>query len=366
MGTALALARRGLGKTSPNPAVGALIVKRGKIIARGWHRRAGLPHAEVEAIEKAGRSARGARGAGGATGADLYVTLEPCCRHGRTPPCTDAIISAGIKRVFVGMKDPNPLVRGRGIRALKRAGIEVRTGILEAECRTLNEAYIKYITTRRPFVILKLAATLDGRIATKTGESRWITGTEARRFVQEMRARADAVMVGSGTVVKDDPRLTARITGVKSPARVVVDTDFKTPLSAKVFGSRGGYTWGKVLLFTTARAPKRKIKGAEERGAEVIVLPGTKDGVSLKRVMAELGKREVTSVVMEGGSTLAASAVRHGVVHKVIYFLSPMLLGGDAVASIAGLGIKTLGKGIRFRQVSIKRFGRDIMVEGYL
>jgi diaminohydroxyphosphoribosylaminopyrimidine deaminase/5-amino-6-(5-phosphoribosylamino)uracil reductase len=350
---ALGLARRGFSYTSPNPVVGAVVVKGGKIIARGWHRRAGLAHAEAEAIKKAGRRARGA---------DLYVTLEPCCHHGRTPPCTASIIAAGIRRVFIGMKDPNPQVKGRGIRELKRAGMEVRTGFLEKRCRTLNEAYIKYITTGRPFVTLKLAATLDGRIATKTGESRWITGIEARRYVHRMRTRADAVMVGSGTVIKDNPRLTARLSRGKSPVRVVVDTEFKTPLSSRVFSSRGG----RVLVFTTEKASKRKIKSARDKGAEVIVVQGAADGVSLKRAMAELGRREVTSLIVEGGSTLAASAVKQGVVDKIFYFISPMILGGDGLPSIAALGIKNLGKGIKLSEISIKRLGRDIMVEGYI
>jgi diaminohydroxyphosphoribosylaminopyrimidine deaminase/5-amino-6-(5-phosphoribosylamino)uracil reductase len=240
--------------------------------------------------------------------------------------------------------------------------MEVRTGFLEKRCRKLNEAYIKYITTGRPFVTLKLASTLDGRIATKTGESRWITGIEARRYVHRMRTMADAVMVGSGTVMKDDPRLTVRLSRGKSPVRVIVDTEFKTPLTSRVFGSTGG----RVLIFTTKKALKRKIKRARDKGAEVIVVQGAADGVSLKRVMAELGRREVTSLIVEGGSTLAASAVRQGVVDKVFYFISPLILGADAHPSIAALGIKNLGKGIKLSDVSTKRLGRDIMVEGYL
>jgi diaminohydroxyphosphoribosylaminopyrimidine deaminase/5-amino-6-(5-phosphoribosylamino)uracil reductase len=357
MRAALGLAGRGLGHTSPNPAVGAVVVKGDKVIARGWHRRAGLPHAEVQALRKAARRARGA---------DLYVTLEPCCHLGRTPPCTKEIIGAGLKRVFIGILDPNPRVKGKGIRELKRAGIEVRTGFLEDSCRTLNEAYIKYITTGSPFVTLKLAATIDGRIATSTGESRWITGVESRRLVHSMRSQADAVMVGSGTVIKDDPELTVRLSKGKSPLRVIVDTELKTPLSARVLSSSGG----RVLIFVTKRAARGKIKKLEERGAEVIVVPfiggGSGSGLSLRRVMEELGKREVTSLMVEGGSTLAASAIKQGVVDKVCFFISPMILGGDALPSIAALGIKNLGKGVKLGGVKTKRLGRDIMVEGYL
>jgi diaminohydroxyphosphoribosylaminopyrimidine deaminase/5-amino-6-(5-phosphoribosylamino)uracil reductase len=353
MKTALGLARRGIGYTSPNPAVGALVVKGNKVIARGWHRRAGLPHAEALALKRAGRRAKGA---------DLYITLEPCPHHGRTPPCTARIIEAGVKRAFIGTIDPNPRVRGKGIKELKRAGIEVRTGIIDESCRTLNEAYIKYITTGSPFVTLKLATTVDGRIATSKGESRWITGVESRRLVHRMRSQVDAVMVGSGTALKDDPELTVRLAKGKNPIRVIVDEDLKTPLRARVFAATGG----RVLIFTTTKAVKSKIKKVEAKGAEVIRVPRARRGVSLKRVIEELGKREIQSLMVEGGSSLAASALREGVVDKVTIFMSPMILGGDALPSVAALGIKSLGKGIKLRAFAAKSLGRDILIEGYL
>ncbi|MEE9613844.1 MAG: bifunctional diaminohydroxyphosphoribosylaminopyrimidine deaminase/5-amino-6-(5-phosphoribosylamino)uracil reductase RibD, partial [Thermodesulfobacteriota bacterium] len=228
MRAALSLAKKGLGRTSPNPAVGAVVVKGKKIVARGYHRKAGLAHAEVEALDRAGRKS---------SGADLYVTLEPCCHHGRTPPCTDAIIEARIKRVFVGMKDPNPGVRGRGIKKLMAAGITVVTGMLESDCRTLNEPYTKHVTTGIPYVILKLAMSLDGRIATGGGESKWITGPEARNYVHKLRNTVDCVMVGSGTAVRDDPRLTVRFSNGRNPARAVVDTKLVTPPGARIFSS---------------------------------------------------------------------------------------------------------------------------------
>jgi diaminohydroxyphosphoribosylaminopyrimidine deaminase/5-amino-6-(5-phosphoribosylamino)uracil reductase len=352
MNAAVKLARRGVGLTSPNPAVGALVVKGGIIIGSGWHRRAGLPHAELLALDEAGPRSRGA---------DMYVTLEPCRHQGKTPPCTRAIIGAGIKRVFVGMRDPNPLVNGRGMTELRRAGVVVASGVLSDRCRALNEPYIKHITTGLPFVTLKLAMTLDGRIAAGSGESKWISGSESRRLVHRMRSRVDAVMVGSGTVVKDDPRLTVR--GIKDlrggPLKVVVDSSLKIPPGARVFKK------GPLVIFTSPRAKKARITWAEAAGAEVAVLPSTKEGISLKRVLRALGKRGVTSVMIEGGSTLAASIVRHSLADRIQFFLSPHLLGGDAVAAIGELGVKGLNKAAKLKRITTKRINGDILVEGF-
>ncbi|MBI5598970.1 MAG: bifunctional diaminohydroxyphosphoribosylaminopyrimidine deaminase/5-amino-6-(5-phosphoribosylamino)uracil reductase RibD [Deltaproteobacteria bacterium] len=375
MRLALNLARKGLGSTSPNPAVGSLVVKEREIVGRGWHRKAGLPHAEVIALNEAG---------GRAKGADLYVTLEPCVHYGRTPPCVEAVIKSGVKRVFIGCIDPNPVVAGRGIKKLKRAGIKAASGILEKECRSLNEAYLKYITTGLPFVLLKLASSLDGRIATKGGESKWITSLPARRYVHRIRSIVDCVMVGSGTVIKDNPGLTVRLVKGRNPARAVVDSGLKIPLSAiffsptgvrnlsRPFGERVGGApirrmgRGKIFVFTTGKADRRKIKLIEEKGAEVITVPATKDGVSLKRVLKELGKREVTSVMLEGGARLSAGALKEGVVDKVVFMIAPKIIGGDGVPSIGALGIKGIKKAFKIRDMKTKRVGEDIMVEGYV
>ncbi len=351
MRAALSLAKKGLGLTSPNPSVGAVVVKSGKVIARGYHKKAGLPHAEVEAL----RSAKGAKGA------TLYVTLEPCCHFGRTPPCTDAIIRSGVRKVVIGADDPNPKVAGKGIRKLKSAGIEVTTGVLEEECRAINEAYNKYIRTGSPFVTLKSASSLDGRIATSKGESKWITGIEARRLVHRIRSLNDAIMAGSGTVLKDDPGLTVRLVKGKNPVRIILDSTFRMPLSAKVF--KGG---GRLIVFTTRKAGKGKIEEARKLGAEVIVVPASKDGVDIRFVLKELGKREVTSVLAEGGGRLTASLLKEGLIDKAVIFLSPIFLGGDSLPSVGGLNIRRLKDAPALKGIKTTKAGRDILVEGYL
>ena len=384
MRAALRLAKKGLGRTSPNPCVGAVVVRGGNIIGRGWHKKAGLPHAEVIALNMAGDRARGA---------DLYVTLEPCTHLGRTPPCVDAIIRAGVKRVFIGCKDPNPRVKGKGIRKLERAGIKVASGILKEELLSINEAYEKYITTGLPFVILKLATTLDGKIATKTGESKWITSIDARRYVHRLRSIVDCVMVGSATVIRDNPSLTVRLTRGRNPARAVVDSQLKIPLDSNFFSGTGNLPlretsshllplpageracpgldpWegvrGKIFVFTTVNANKKKIKLIEEKGAGVIVVPSAKEGVSLKAVMREFGKREITSVMIEGGARLSAWALTQGVVDKVVFFIAPLILGGEGVSSVGDLGVMRLEKAFKIKDIKTKRVGGDIMVEGYV
>lgn len=351
MRAAIVLARKGVGSTSPNPAVGAVIVRDGKIVARGYHRKAGLPHAEAEALRVAGPAAKGAA---------LYVTLEPCCNWGRTPPCTEAIVRSGIKKVVVGMTDPNPRVSGMGARALRAAGIEVLSGVLEDECGRINEGYIKHITTGLPFVTLKLASTLDGRIATSKGESKWITGPEARGYVHRLRAINDAVMVGVSTVLKDDPELTVRLARGRDPARVVLDSTLRVPLSAKVFKEGA-----RLLIFTTAGAGRAKASMAEDRGAEVITVPGSGDGVDIKRVLKELGKRGVTSVLVEGGGRVAASLMKKGLADKLVLFISPMALGSDAMPSIGPLNIKRLKDAPRLDRMTSRKIGTDIVLEGY-
>ena len=355
MRLAIRLALKGEGLTSPNPMVGSVVVSRGgRELGRGFHERAGQAHAEINALKRAGKKAKGAI---------LYITLEPCVHHGRTPPCVDSIIEAGIKRVVVGVKDPNPLVAGRGIRKLRRAGIEVVTGVLAAQCERLNEGFNKFITTGMPFVVLKLASTLDGRIATNSGESKWITGTESRLEVHRMRAGVDAVMVGSGTAVKDDPGLNVRgIKGASQPVRVVIDSRFKTPLNAKIFRGRGG----KVIIYTSKRAGVKKIQEASALGATVVVLPNTKDGVSIKRAMRDLAKRGITSVMIEGGSRLAASALKASVVDRLTLFVAPKLIGGDGLPMIGALKIAKLKSAQELKEMKVRRIGADIMIEGRL
>lgn len=368
MQRALILARKGIGHTSPNPAVGAVLAKEGRILGEGYHRKAGQPHAEVEAIE----NARGAL-----AGSTLYVTLEPCCHHGRTPPCTEAIIAAGIKKVVVGALDPNPKVAGSGIEALRAAGVEVTQGVMGPECGALNEAYNKHIVTGLPFVILKLATTLDGRTASITGNSRWVTGINARRFVHRMRAFSDAVLVGSSTVAADDPELTVRHVRGRNPLRVVVDSELVISLKARLFdglgpGRGGGAAGGKrgkgpeLLIFTTRAANNEKVRLVRQRGAEVIYVRRSPEGVDLGKVLAELGRRGIVSLLVEGGGTLAASLLKAGLIDKVIQFIAPSYMGGDGLPSVAGLGVRDAAAVLRLGDVKTRRVGEDILVEGYL
>ncbi len=354
MRAALRLALKGAGLTSPNPAVGAVLVKDGRVISMGYHRKAGLPHAEVEALNALREDV---------SGATLYVTLEPCCHWGRTPPCTDAVVNAGIGKVVVGARDPNPRVAGKGIRALKAAGVEVISGVLEAECREINAAYVKYITMKAPLVTLKLASSLDGRIAAPDGESRWITGSVSRAFVHRLRTLADAVMVGSATVLKDDPLLTVRSVKGKNPRRVVLDSSFRIPLDAKVL-KRNDADKGPPIVFTTAAASGAKVKKAVKAGVHVIKVPAAKEGVDIRKVLNELGKLEVTSLLVEGGGRVAASFLKAKAVDRLILFLSPVFLGGDAVPSIGPLELKALKASPRLKRLSTRSMGDDILIEG--
>lgn len=355
MRQAIALAKKGIGLTSPNPAVGAVVVRGGAVISKGFHRKAGLAHAERAAIERIKKINKDST---------LYVTLEPCCHYGRTPPCTDLIIGSGIKSVVIGAVDPNPKVRGKGIRALRRAGIQVTTGVLKEECGALNEQYEKHITTGLPFVALKLACTLDGKIATKTGESRWITGIEARRFAHRLRSVYDAVMVGSNTVLKDDPELTVRHIRGRNPKRIVLDSLLSTPLDARVFDNIGNDGGDELIIFTTSRAKAKNISRAREKGATVIIAPGAENGLSLGHVLKELGRFGVTGVLVEGGATLAAAFLKQGLVDRLMICVSPMIIGSDGVSSVGALGIERLKQAIRPKALSVKRLGADILFNG--
>lgn len=353
MARALVLAGRGLGRTHPNPAVGAVLVKGSRVIGEGYHRRAGGPHAEVAALRNA---------SGSTAGATLYVTLEPCPHFGRTPPCVDAILEARIARVVVGTRDPNPKVRGRGLRRLRDAGVRVATGVLESECRRLLSGYRTWVRQRRPMVVLKLAASLDGRIATLTGASRWITGRQARRRSHEMRNRLDAVMVGAGTVRADDPRLTCRIPGGRDPIRVVVDGRLSvSPRCRMLRTTSRAPTW----ITTSQSAPQRRAALLERAGAEVIRLRGGTT-LHLKEVLRELGRRGVTSVLIEGGATLAAAALREKVVDRLVLFLAPIMIGGDGVPAVAALGTRSVARAIHLRNLRLDREGDDVVIEASL
>ncbi len=357
MKMAIDLALKGKGRTSPNPVVGAVLVKDGEVVGAGYHKMAGMPHAEIEAIRNSG---------GKAEGADLYVNLEPCSTFGRTPPCCDALIESGIKRVFVGMKDPNPRVSGKGIEKLKNTGIETVVGILEKKSKQVNEIFAKFITTRKPFVILKSAASLDGKIAVPTGHSKWITGEQARNKVHEIRDEVDAIMVGVNTVIMDDPQLTVRLQGkeTKNPLRIVLDSDLKIPENSKVLQVDENT---RTILAATDRAPAKKAKRLESKGIKVIY-PGEKDGkVNLKALMAALGEMEITSVLVEGGSTINASALRSGIVDKIIFFYAPIIIGGVDSLPMFGLeGAEKVDDAVRIEDLEIFRVGEDIMVTGYV
>ncbi len=350
MRLALRLARRGLGRSSPNPPVGAVVVAGQTVVGRGHHRRAGLPHAEVEALRAAGRRARGAT---------LYVTLEPCAHHGRTPPCVDAVIAAGVRHVVIGAHDPNPSVPGNGRARLRAAGINVTSGVEQAACDELIAAFRKHITTGRPLVTLKLAASLDGRIATASGESRWITGEESRRYVHRLRDEHDAILVGAETVIRDDPELTCRLRGGRNPLRVILDGGLRLPLAARVLtNTRAAAT----LVVTGQHASAAKIRQIEARGAEVVRLPAKAGQVSLLRLMRVLGQRGIMSVLIEGGATVAAAALAARVVDRLRIFYAPKLIGGDGRPMLGPLGVRRLAQAPRLGPLRVKRLAADVLL----
>ena len=361
MKRALSLAAKGKGRTNPNPMVGAVIVKQGHVVGEAYHQQFGEPHAEILALHRAGPRARGGV---------LYVTLEPCCHtKKRTPPCVPLLIQSGLARVCVAMIDPNPQVNGRGIHALKQAGLPVSVGVLEAEARHLNEVYGHWMTTGRPFVVLKGAMTVDGKIATATGESRWITGERARQDAHRLRSQVDAIMVGVGTVMADDPELSARGNKTmtrtrigRQPVRVVLDSRLRIPLQAKILRWVGEQP---TILCTTAEAPSQKIQLLRERGIQVWELPSHAGMVSLKACLSCLGRGGLTSILLEGGTRLNASALQQGFVNQVRLYMAPMLLGGqDAQGLIGGLSPKKLDRAWSLADVQLKKLGKDWLVTG--
>lgn len=355
MRLACRLARKAAGRTSPNPIVGAVLVRDGKIVGKGYHRFAGGDHAEIAALKQAGAKAKGAT---------LYITLEPCSHQGRTPPCAQALIHAGIKEVVAGTKDSNPLVAGRGFLQLRRAGIRVRVGLLEVECRELIEAFAKFITKRLPFVTLKLAATLDGKIAAATGDARWISGAESRKTVHRLRGEVDALLVGSATVRVDDPQMTCRIAGGRNPRRVVLDSRLRLALAAKILHQPDPE---KTIVATAIDAPAKKVRAIEALGAQVWRLPiNSKGRIAWRPLLRKLARAGIVSVMIEGGAAVAASALTDKVVDKVLFFYAPKIIGGDARVMIDGLNLRRIRHAISLKRIVIKRCGDDLMVSGYL
>lgn len=360
MRLALRLARRASGRTFPNPPVGAVVVRGGRVIGRGFTRPAGGPHAEVVAID----AARRRHGDAALRGAWLAVTLEPCAHEGRTAPCADLVARVGISRVFVGHVDPHASVSGRGVRILRRAGIDVSVGLLEEVCRAQHRGFLSVCERGRPFVLLKLASTLDGRIATASGESRWITGAAARATVHALRARVDAVLVGSETALRDDPRLTARRGAriVHRPTRVLVDSALRVPPSAKLHADDGAGS--SVLCGRAARATRRR--ALERRGVRVLEVPGRPGGLDLRRALARLAREGLTEILVEGGGRLAAALLRAGLVDELHWFTAPRLLGGDGREALGPLGLRSLAGSPVLGDVCVRRLGDDLYVSGSL
>lgn len=347
MAHALRLAERGLETTTPNPRVGCVIVRDGVICAEGWHERAGEPHAEVVALTRAGAAARGAT---------LAVNLEPCAHHGRTPPCVDAIIGAGIKRVVAAMQDPNPLVAGKGLHALRAAGIDVLTGVLENEARELNIGFISRFERLRPWTRLKVAASVDGKTALNNGQSQWITSEAARRDAHRWRARSCAVMTGVGTLIEDDPRLTVRhVPAARQPVKVLVDSRLQAPPRAKIFQE------GSALVFC-AHENQEKIGALRERGAQVIVLPDSGGKVDLPAMMRELARREINEVLVETGTKLNGSLLRAGVVDELIFYLAPTVLGHEARGMFALPEMTALSERLELTFADVRQIGPDLRI----
>lgn len=355
MAAALREARRAEGRTLPNPPVGAVLALGDRVLARGYHHRAGAPHAEIEVLRKVGAPPRAAT---------LYVTLEPCAHHGRTPPCTDAILAAGVQRVVVGTRDPHPHTDGRGLAVLQAAGVDVQVGVMEEACRELIQGFASVSERGRPYVVLKVAATLDGRIATRTGHSRWITAEPARRAVHRLRDRLDAILVGAGTVRTDDPHLTCRVPRGRDPIRVVLSASLDLPIDAKLFGPPGMPGWPTAIVVTTQRAPARRMRALEARGAEVMRVRGG-GRVEVGALLEALAGRGITSILVEGGSEVTASFLEGGWVDEVYWFVGPKIVGGaQAVPAVAGVGAARMDDAWSLDPVRVSRFGPDLLFRG--
>ncbi|MCM8792090.1 MAG: bifunctional diaminohydroxyphosphoribosylaminopyrimidine deaminase/5-amino-6-(5-phosphoribosylamino)uracil reductase RibD [Candidatus Omnitrophica bacterium] len=353
MKKAIKLALKAKGQTSPNPMVGALIVKGGRIIAEGYHKKAGLPHAEVVALEKAGSKAKGAT---------LYVTLEPCVHFGRTPPCVYRIIESRIKRVVIGMIDPNPLNNGKGIAILERHGVKVEVGFLEEEIKKMNESFIKYITTRLPFVVVKVGQSLDGKIATFSGDSHWITSDFSRKFAHRLRADFDAIMVGVNTILRDNPHLNSPYIK-KQPKIIVVDSHLSTPQDALIFNNP------QVILVTLPSQVGQETDNRRllSKKATILEVKEKVGQVNLKDMLKKLASKGITSILVEGGGTLIGSLFDERLVDKVMFFISPKIIGGkNAIDSVMGRGVERVDRAFKLKNVTMKRLGEDFLIEGYI
>ncbi len=352
------LARKGTGKVSPNPLVGAILIRNGTVVGSGYHQKAGTPHAEIHAIHQAGKRAEGGT---------LYLNLEPCCHtEKKTPPCTEAILKSGIRKVVIAMRDPNPKVNGKGLGILKKRGIEVQEGVSKEEAEVLNEIFTHYIKTALPFVALKVAATLDGKIANSAGLSKWITGETSREFGHHLRNQYDAILVGKGTVLADNPELTTRlpIRSKRNPVRIIVDEDLTLPLTSKVFHLRPG---DRVIVATTERGGKARKKRLEQKGITVIQTATKGNGVNLSSLLKRLGKMEMSSVLIEGGSGINGSAIRENLVNKVYYLTALKFMGGtDSISAIGGPSPSRLSGLPTLKGARIRRLEEDLLIEGYL
>jgi diaminohydroxyphosphoribosylaminopyrimidine deaminase/5-amino-6-(5-phosphoribosylamino)uracil reductase len=353
MKKAIELAKKGVGCVNPNPLVGAVVVKNGRTIGQGYHEHFGGPHAEVNAIESARDDL---------TDATIYVTLEPCSHFGKTPPCVDVIIRSGFKRVVIGMEDPNPLVSGRGIRKLLEAGIEVTVGVMEKAVSEMNRVFIHFIQKRLPYVTMKTAMTLDGKIATGTGDSKWISCGASREKVHEMRHAAMGIMVGIGTVLADNPRLTTRLKAGKGrdPVRIIVDSKGRIPLDSIIINQKSD---AKTIIATTQLATKGKIESLNQMGVEVIITPLRDNRVNLKNLMEQLGHMGIDSILLEGGSTLNWSAIDEGIVDEVVSFINPKIIGGvNAKTPVGGAGYSKVSEGMVFENMTVESIGTDLMI----
>ena len=356
MWMALDLARKACGKTNPNPMVGAVLVKDGEVVGTGFHHRAGEPHAEIIALNEAGEKARGAT---------LYTNLEPCSHFGRTPPCTEALIEAGIRKVVMATSDPNPVVAGNGAAKLEQAGIKVKEGVLEEKAKRLNEVFFKYIVSGTPFVVAKTAMTMDGKIATYTGKSRWITGKKSRNFVHRLRAMCDGIMVGINTIMQDNPRLDVRLEDETEshPIRIIVDSTGKLPHDSAVVNTASKQ---KTILATTDRAPEEKLALLRSRGVDVLVLPSQNEKVDLHALMLALGQQGVSIIMAEGGGTLNYSLLELNLIDKLYCFIAPLLFGGkDAPTPLEGAGIMEPDQAWIVENMEIKQLENDLLIIGY-
>lgn len=354
MNLALELAATAKGKTNPNPLVGAIIVKDGMVVGSGLHRKAGEPHAEVHAFRMAGEHAKDAT---------LYVTLEPCSHYGKTPPCAELVKNSGVRRVVIAMKDPNPLVAGRGIKILKEAGIEIEVGIMEQEARLLNERFIHNMVTSTPFIISKVAMTLDGKLAAYNGHSKWVTGSEARESVHHLRDETDAIMVGIGTVLADNPQLTTRLPeGGKNPIRIILDSNLRIPVDANLTDTTEAQTW----IVTGEEADQNKLALLKEKGVQFIFINKDDTGLNLQLVLQRLFERGVTDILLEGGSELNGAFLRAGLINKFLVYIAPKLLGGrNSLTPFAGVDSESMNEALNVEIHSIENYGKDVCITAY-